>query len=259
MLSPGSITNSVPDPDKAIRLQRDVQRNAQEQDSAQSLGQSQVGKGGLSVTDGGSIIVTGGGSIVVDSGGTITLPTGTLSAANVTATAALSAGTTIAAGGAITGASVAVTGPATVGTDLGVVNVNASGQVVSASAFKSPGSFAYHVVTGYQAMWINNDGTIGVSASTRDSKKDLIPLSDIDPLLSLKPMLGRYVWDAEDEPLKQFLIAEEVYEAGFGPDVAPLDENGAPLSINYSQLVPALIATVQALNARLKVLEPPTA
>jgi hypothetical protein len=47
MLSPGSITNSVPDPDKAVRLQRDIQREAQEQSSAPSLVHSTLPVGTL--------------------------------------------------------------------------------------------------------------------------------------------------------------------------------------------------------------------
>jgi hypothetical protein len=66
MQNPGSITNSVPDPDRAIRLQRDVQRNAQEQASARSLQQSQIGAGGLLINDGGSLTIAGGGSVIVD-------------------------------------------------------------------------------------------------------------------------------------------------------------------------------------------------
>lgn len=45
MLSPGSITNAVPDPDKAIRLQRDIQRTATENISsvAQSFASTVAG------------------------------------------------------------------------------------------------------------------------------------------------------------------------------------------------------------------------
>lgn len=147
---------------------------------------------------------------------------------------------------------------------VNMANINASGDIAaagrvsSAAAFRSLGSYGYHVVTGYQAMWINNDGTIGVSASNRDSKTDLVPLTD-SPVLSLRPMLGRYVWDSPDAPLKQFLIAEEVYEAGYGPDVVPLDEDGKPLSINYSQLIPSIITTMQQMAERIERLENPTA
>lgn len=237
MPNPGSITNAVPDPDRAVRLQRDIQRTAQENASARSLQQSQIGAGGLLVSD--------GGSIIVQAPGTIDLTGGAFSAASVTATAKVQ-GATVASTGDVT-----ATGTVQGATVTASGDVTASGRVTSASAFRSMGSYGYHVVSGYQAMWINSDGTIGISASTRDSKKDLVPLTNFAPLMALKPYLGRYVWDAETEPLKQFLIAEDVVAAGFGPDVAPLDESGSPLSVNYSQLVPALIAKVQELDARL--------
>jgi hypothetical protein len=217
----------------------------QENASARSLEQSQIGSGGLSITDGGSIILTGGGSIVVDSGGTITLPTGTLSAANVTATAALSAGTTI------SGASIAVTGAATSASSSTTGDAAVGGDINLTGDLYTPHGHATPVTSGYVSAWLNGDGRLGATASTRASKRDLVPLTDLTGLMSLTPYLGRYIWDAEDAPLSMFLIADEVQAAGFGPDVAPLDENGKAFTVNYSQMVVPLLAAVQSLSARL--------
>ncbi|ODA89818.1 hypothetical protein ATY41_04005 [Leifsonia xyli subsp. xyli] len=62
--------------------------------------------------------------------------------------------------------------------------------------------------------------------------------------------------------MKVFLIAQDVQPAGFGPDVVPLDEDGHPATINYSQLVVPLLAVtrrqqeqIDSLSARLTNLE----
>ncbi len=129
-------------------------------------------------------------------------------------------------------------------------DVDAAGQVRSTQAFKSPGSRAYVVTGSYVTTWTDGDGTIGYSPSNAASKKDLEPMVGGE-LLNLTPYWGRYVWDDEDSPLKVFLIAEDVHDAGFGPDVAPLDENGDAFTVNYSQLVVPLLAEIKKLSARL--------
>lgn len=132
-------------------------------------------------------------------------------------------------------------------------NVVAGGQVTSTQPLKSIGSFNYQVTTGYKAAWINNDGQVGFSPSTREVKKDLEPFpADLtSAFLNLTPYLGRYTWDDETEPLKVFLIAEDAQAAGFGPDVVPLDEDGNPVAINYSQMVVPLLAIVKQQQAQI--------
>lgn len=235
--------NLGPKHDLAKRIS-DLESAVQQLSTRDVLKNASIGSDGL-IVYGGSIQILGGGSLIVS--GTLSVPTGSLNTGgNLSAGGTITAGTSMSAGTTVhAGTDLTATGNVT------ATNITASGQSYSAAAFKSPGSYGYHVTTGYQAMWINNDGTIGISASTRASKKDTIPLTDLAPLMKLRPVLGRYIWDEEGTPLKQFLIAEDVAEAGFGPDVVPEDEQGKPLSVNYSQLVPALIAKVQELSARL--------
>lgn len=158
----------------------------------------------------------------------------------------------VASPGAIAPTTLSATGAVSAGGD-----VAAGGQVTSAQPLKSPGSYAYQVTTGYKAGWINNDGQVGFSPSTRRVKKDLVKFPEdlAAAFLALTPYLGRYTWDAEDEPLKVFLIAEEAEAAGFGPDVVPVDDDGDPETINYSQLVVPLLAVVKQLEARVVALE----
>lgn len=135
-------------------------------------------------------------------------------------------------------------------------SITSGGQLTSAQPLKSVGSYNYQVTTNYKTAWINQDGQVGFSPSTLASKKDLEPFpADLAAaFLALTPYLGRYVWDDDDAPLKVFFIAEDAHAAGFGPDVVPLDEDGNPEAINYSQLVVPLLAAMQQQQAQIEAL-----
>jgi len=148
-------------------------------------------------------------------------------------------------------------------------DVTAGGQVVSQLPLKSPGSYGFQTVgPNYKVAYIDPDGRIGFSPSTRDSKKDLevMPEAMADAFLGLTPYLGHYLADDDAVPLRPFLIAEDVAAAGFGPDVVPCDEEGNALTVNAPQLVPVLLAVARKqaaqlsdLGARLAALELPPA
>ena len=234
------------------------------------LQNASIGAGGLTVNGTGGITITGGGSLIVSGSGTLNVASGGLNSAG-----SISAGTTVTAGGNLVGGGLSVSGNASI---LGTLsagattvngnlntgattvngNLNTTGQAYSSGVVISPGSKAFAMVSSYVGAWINGDGTFGYSASTRKTKKDLRPYTETGMLLGLTPYWGRYNWDDGTSPEKVFLIAEDVAEAGFGPDVAPIDENGEPFTINYSQLVVPLLAglkeamaEIAELNARL--------
>jgi hypothetical protein len=155
-------------------------------------------------------------------------------------------------------------------------NVTASGQVSSnGSPVKSLPSHNFTVTTGYVACWINGDGQFGTSPSSAAAKIDLTEFTPEDAkrfLATVTPYWGRYKWDAPDSALKVFVTAEQVAEAGYGPDVAPVVDGDEPLNIgtdddpvmvapgqawtvNYSQLVIPLIAVARVQDERIAALE----
>lgn len=218
-----------------------LQGRVQRLETRDVLQNASIGENGLQVIGGGSITVSGGGSITVLSGGSISLPTGTLSAAelvisdNGTITNTLTVGTINS--GPISSGPISVSG-----------NLATTGQVISAGVVKSPGSYAYVVSTGYVACWINNDGSFGYSPSTRASKKNLTPMRGRTALSqAVTPYWGHYLTDADDDPLRVFLVAEEVAAAGYGPDLVPLNEDGEIFTLNYAQIVPLLLRDIITL------------
>ena len=289
---PGSvIANMPPQDDDQQRRIRDAERQAREQASAKSGQAMQIGAGGITVTNGGSITIQGTGSLNVGSGA-------------LNSAGSITAATTITAAGNVQGGGLVSTGAASVAAGMSVGgalsagsissgNVVSSGQVQSnGSPFLSLPSHNYNCTSGYVACWIDGNGTFGTSPSSALVKTGLTPMTGADAqrLLNLTPYWGRYVWDADTDPLRVFFLAEDVRAAGFGPDVAPvaetpvtftgpdgnpvLDASGSPVTvpvgeawtINYSQMVVPLIAAwhdgaqqmqamqaqIDALTARLK-------
>jgi hypothetical protein len=251
--------------DFLVRQIRKLQRQIDENASARSLAASQIGAGGLLVNNGGSITVTGGG--------TITLPTGTLSAANVVATAALSAGTTIAAGGAITGASVAVTGAASSATSSTTGNASVGGNLAVTGGIGSPFVYSNSVAgtTGNRAVWMDGSGNLGYNTSSRRFKEQ-IETADIDyeTLMKVRIVWYKYIQSIElygDLAAEKQLgaIAEEVHDLGLFWMV-DYDEAGAPfglkqerfglIGILLAQHQHQMIADLQTDVARLLAVNP---
>lgn len=298
MVQPGTLAHNMPaGQDAMARRLRDLERQVREGLAGNDGQAMQIGAGGITVNDGGSITIEDGGSLNVTSGvlnaaGQITTTQG------VTAGGAVESGNGTAemdASGNITGASLNVGSGAVTGGAASLASVSTSGgvsadgQVNSEQPLRSPGSYNYTVATSYQAAWI--DGVtfqIGRSASSQVVKTALVPMvqADADKLLNLTPYWGRYVWDDPTVAPRAFLLAKDVQDAGFGPDIAPvtgnpltllttdgqpiLDTTGEPCvvpageayTINYSQLVVPLVAaykfavtTIQTMQTQIQTMQ----
>lgn len=240
MLSPGAITNSVPDPDEAIRLQRDVQRIAQENASARSLQQSQIGAGGL--------LINGGGSLTIEGTGSLNVGSGALNSAG-----SITAATNITAGGTVQGGTVNSTGNMNVGGALGVAgNINLTGDLYTPHGLATP------VTSGYFAAYINGDGRLGRSVSARRYKQDIKAWSpNLQAVFALQLVTYRLksaVTELGDAaPVEYGLIADELVALGLGWLVIFTD--GEVEGIAYEKIALALLPVVQDHERRLDALE----
>ena len=241
MLSPGSITNSVPDPDRVSRNIRDTQRAAQEQASATSLQQSQIGAGGLLINGGGSLTISGGGSLNVGSGA-------------LNSAGSITAGTTIAAGGAITGASIAVTGLASSATSSTTGNATVGGSLSVSGPIGSPFVYSNSVAgtTGNRAVWMDGSGNLGYNTSSRRFKAQIETASiDYETLMKVRIVWYKYIQSIEaygDAAAEKQLgaIAEEVHDLGL-VWMVDYDETGAPFGLKQERfgLIGILLAQHQ--------------
>lgn len=112
----------------------------------------------------------------------------------------------------------------------------------------------------YRAVWVNVDGTLGQTASSRTVKQDITP-ADIpaDAILGAEVVNFRYI-DAvealgEDAPIEIGVIAEQLLEVPGLEKFVYHDEDGKPAGVHYERLAVAVIPQLQAQAARLDELE----
>jgi len=249
MPNPGDL---VPYGDDAIvRRQDDAGRRQRERESARSLAASQIGSGGLLINNGGSLTISGTGSLNVGSGA-------------LNSAGSISAGTTISAGGNISGGGFSTSGAITGNT------VSANG--VSTGSFSASGTSTlgplncgwargHTVLSGYANAYWDGNGDAGVNVSSVVYKQDIVPadLSDeVQAILRMALVRFRYITAVdkygEDAPIELGSLAEYVKSIGLGEYVF-YDLDGNVQGIAYERLTIPLIAVVQSLDARLKVLE----
>jgi len=210
-----------------------------------------VGAGGI--TDLGALAVTGLTTLssAVTLGGGVTGP--------VAATGALS-GTTVAATGALTGASVVVTGAASSATSAVSGNSTVGGSMSATVGLASSGARA-NILTTWIAAQLDPSGNLGIVSSSATVKQDFTP-ADMSPevagILQASMVEFRYIDHVEkygdEAPVMLGSIAEYFPTIGLGRYVSR-NSDGEVDGIQYAELVKPLIATIQHLNARLKVLE----
>ncbi len=92
---------------------------------------------------------------------------------------------------------------------------------------------------------INASGQLGTIVSSKRFKENIIEVSqeELQQLLSLKIVKFNYIGD-ETEEIHYGLIAEEVYE--IMPEIVITNNDNQITSVQYSKLIPLLIAQVQA-------------
>lgn len=253
-IGPGNISSLFPDRGDGVgRKLRDLERQQRENAAARTGQAMQVGAGGILINNGGSLTISGTGTFntngtitttsafsagtTITAGGNISSTGGNVSAAGSLSGASLNVGSGGVSGGAFSGSSLSCSGNIT----------STGGAVYSSAAFQSPGSRALVVTVGYVNAYLDTNGYLGYQPSTRRVKKDLgsIPGWLLDATLRLPTYMGRYKTEDSTAPRTPFLIAEDVRDAGFGPSVVPLDENGDAAAINTQNLFPVLLELIK--------------
>ena len=265
-VSPGSIANRMPPAeDDQARRARDLARTQREQSAARSLEATSIGEGGLRVI-GGTIEIEAGGQLKVDGdatfNGNLTVPAGSLNTAG-----------NITAGGQVEASNIVGTGGGTFGGTLEAGAFHASGNAdvdgtlnVDGPIF-TPHGRANPVVTSYVAAYINSDGRLGATPSSRRFKQQITAWSfEWQALFAVELFEFKYN-AAVDElgdmaPTEVGLMAEDLDALGLTWLVV-YDEEGAPWAVAYEKFALVLLPVVQDHERRLRALEgllqPPSA
>ncbi|WP_378144823.1 hypothetical protein ACFJGV_15200 [Cnuibacter sp. UC19_7] len=274
MANPGTPAFSMPPAeDETVRAQADVERRQREDAAARTLEAATIGSGGLTVK-GGFIDLKEGSSLHVSGeavfDGDVSLPAGSLN----TPGGSIGAGQDITAGQDVIAVrdvkagrhadvdqNLTVGGNATVTGDVTTqARVRAAGDIETTGTvglLRSVGSRNYIVGTNYAGAWINVDGTIGISPSSRLFKGAIRDWS-FDPQKLLQVQAKSFVYKQSPVPYQAErqvgFIAEDLDELGLSAFLF-YDDTGAVQGINYDRLTVALFVLAQWQEQRLSAIE----
>ena len=141
-----------------------------------------------------------------------------------------------------------------VGTGGKTTTLEVDGQI------KFPNAYGNTVGGTNRSLFIDNTGVIGGLSSTRESKKNIAPIENVDWLMALEPVSynrrmrsAKGVYTEEIHENTEFgLIADDV--ANVRPEVCVFD-NGKVAGINYEQLIAPMLKEIQNLRAEIAALK----
>jgi len=115
-----------------------------------------------------------------------------------------------------------------------VICIGLPGQDVSNSCYI--GNIFNATSSAGTAVFINSDGKLGTTTSSRRFKKEIKPMDKAsEAIFALKPVSFRYKKDVDPAGTSQLgLVAEDV--EAVNPDLIVSDENGKPYSVRYDQV-----------------------
>ena len=115
-----------------------------------------------------------------------------------------------------------------------VICIGAAGQNVSNTCYI--GNIFNTTSSGGTAVFINSDGQLGTTTSSRRFKDEIKPMDKAsEALFALKPVTFCYKKEIDPAGTSQFgLVAEDVEKVN--PDLVVRDEKGKPYSVRYDQV-----------------------
>ncbi len=115
-----------------------------------------------------------------------------------------------------------------------VICIGAAGQNVSNTCYI--GNIFNTTSSGGTAVFINSDGQLGTTTSSRRFKDEIKPMDKAsEALFALKPVTFCYKKEIDPAGTSQFgVVAEDVEKVN--PDLVVRDEKGKPYSVRYDQV-----------------------
>jgi hypothetical protein len=102
-------------------------------------------------------------------------------------------------------------------------------------------------------VYLAKDATSWTSNSDERLKTDLTPIENgLDKVNQLRSVTGRYLTD-EETKRRSFLIAQDVLEVL--PEAINVDINNGMYGVQYTDVIPLLVASIKELSAKNDALE----
>jgi len=134
-----------------------------------------------------------------------------------------------------------------------VICIGAAGNNINGSCFID------HIFNGTSsggtAVFVNSNGRLGTSTSSRRFKEDIEPMGKVsEAILALKPVRFHYKRELDADRIPQFgLVAEDVEKVN--PDLIVRDKDGTPYSVRYDQVNAMLLNEFLKEHRKVEKLE----
>jgi hypothetical protein len=116
-----------------------------------------------------------------------------------------------------------------------------------------PGNSLAVVAGSSGGVYLANGGTSWTAISDERMKTDLMPIENATKKVGqLRSMTGRYRTDSQAKK-RSFLIAQDVLEVL--PEAVNLDTNSGMYGVQYTDVIPLLVASIKELKAELDTLK----
>ena len=115
--------------------------------------------------------------------------------------------------------------------EVGTIRIGDSNQTATYIA-----GISGQTASGGAAVYVNSDGKLGTSTSSKRFKEDIQPMNKAsEAILALRPVSFRYKKEIDPKAIPQFgLVAEEVEKVN--PDLVVRDKEGKPYTVRYDQV-----------------------
>ena len=138
------------------------------------------------------------------------------------------------------------------GTNYSALVTDSGGNVYLANEFNDS-AIRLLMINFNNGVYLSQSATSWTSNSDERMKTDLVAIENAtEKVASLRSVIGRYKTD-DDSKRRPFLIAQDVYSVL--PEAVDIDQKTGMMGIQYTEVIPLLVASIKELKAELDTLK----
>jgi hypothetical protein len=138
------------------------------------------------------------------------------------------------------------------GTNYSALVTDSGGNVYLANEFNDS-SIRLLMINFNNGVYLSQSATSWTSNSDERMKTDLVAIENAtEKVASLRSVIGRYKTDDESKR-RPFLIAQDVHSVL--PEAVDIDQKTGMMGIQYTEVIPLLVASIKELKAELDTLK----